>query len=169
MHPTDLEIQSLLEQCEVRRVKRSGPGGQHRNKTASAVVLKHLPTGIIAEANERRDQSVNQQRALFRLRVQLALEIRSRRDDAPSAVWKSRCRNGRIALDPSHDDYPRMLAEALDILVQHDHDVRSAADRLGCSPSQLIRILSMDPRAMALLNAGRKTRGLKPLRPKAGN
>ena len=164
MHPTELESKQLLAQCQVQRITRGGPGGQHRNKTASAVVLKHLPTGIVAEANERRDQSVNLQRAIFRLRVQLALEIRSKRSREPSTLWKSRCHRGRIALDPAHADFPRMLAEALDVVEQLGGDTQQAATELGCSTTQLVKLLSMDGRAMALLNAGRQTRGLKPLK-----
>jgi len=166
MHPSDLEIDRLLDECDIRRIKRGGPGGQHRNKTASAVVLKHRPTGTIAEANERRDQSVNLQRALFRLRVLLALEIRSKRSKVPSELWISRCANGRIVLDKGHEDFPRMLAEALDVLVERDDDVRSAADVLKCSASQLVKLLSLDPRGLALANGRRRARGMRPLQPR---
>ncbi len=166
MHPTELETKQLLAQCHVRRITRGGPGGQHRNKTASAVVVKHLPSGAVAEANERRDQSVNLQRAIFRLRVQLALEVRTKRERWPSPLWESRRHRGRIVLDPTHADFPRMLAEALDLLEQFAGDHQQAADELGCSNSQLVRLLSMDDRALALLNAQRGSLGLKPLRPK---
>ncbi len=164
MHPTDLEIPKLLDQCEVKRIKRGGPGGQHRNKTASAVVLKHLPTGTIAEANERRDQSVNLQRAIFRLRVQLALEVRTRRNRVPSPLWQSRCPRGRIAIDPEHEDFPRILAEALDVIEQREGDAKNAAAELGCSLTQLVKLLSLDARGLALLNAQRAQRHLRPLK-----
>jgi protein subunit release factor B len=38
-----------MKQCQMDTFKSSGPGGQHRNKRESAVRLKHLPTGIIAQ------------------------------------------------------------------------------------------------------------------------
>jgi hypothetical protein len=166
-HPSNLENAQLLKLCEVRRLKRGGPGGQHRNKTASAVVIKYLPSGAIAEANERRDQTVNLRRAIFRLRVQLALEIRTRRTVVPSPLWQSRCRNKRLAIDPEHDDFPRFLAEALDVIQQSSGEIRQAADALGCSQSQLVRLLSNDARALAILNAQRAQRDLPPLKSRA--
>jgi protein subunit release factor B len=58
--------------------KSSGPGGQKKNKTESAVRLQHLPTGIIVTATESRSQAVNKRVALIRLRERL-LALRQRR------------------------------------------------------------------------------------------
>ncbi|HEX9873086.1 MAG TPA: peptide chain release factor-like protein, partial [Deferrimonas sp.] len=52
--------------------KASGPGGQKKNKTESAVRIKHLPTGILVTATESRSQHENRERALERLRERLA-------------------------------------------------------------------------------------------------
>ena len=51
--------------------KSSGPGGQKKNKTESAVRLLHLPTGIIVTATESRSQGVNKRTALNRLKERL--------------------------------------------------------------------------------------------------
>lgn len=45
----ELTDQELMSQCQLNTFKASGPGGQHRNKRESAVRLKHLPTGLIAQ------------------------------------------------------------------------------------------------------------------------
>ncbi len=58
--------------------KSSGPGGQKKNKTESAVRIQHLPSGITVTATESRSQSVNKGTALDRLKERL-LALRRRR------------------------------------------------------------------------------------------
>lgn len=161
IHPAALTIDQLVAQCRLDRTRRGGPGGQHRNKVETAVVATHLPTGVMAEANERRSQAQNRQQALFRLRVNLALEVRSAiAHGAPSELWRSRCRGGKIAVNPEHDDFPAMLAEALDAIAHAEFDVKLAAKSLGCSTTQLVRLLALEPRALGQVNRGRAEVGL---------
>jgi hypothetical protein len=161
-HPAADSPEQLLANCAVRRLRRSGPGGQHRNKVETAISLRHLPTGVRAEASERRSQAQNQSVALFRLRVNLAMEVRTPRgpDNVPSPLWQSRCGGRSLKVSASHDDFPSLLAEALDVLAASDADPKQAATVLGCTPSQLIRLLKLDPRAMALVNRWRRERQL---------
>ena len=161
-HPAELDEAALLAQCETNRLRRSGPGGQHRNKVETAVQLLHRPTGIQAEANERRSQAENHAMALFRLRLNLALELRVKIDAsyAPSPLWRSRCRQTRIEIRESHADFPTLLAEVLDLLAQCGGDPVLAAERLGTTPSQLVKLLKMESRALALVNVWRGDSGL---------
>ncbi len=161
-HPAALDPELLVSACEFRATRRSGPGGQNRNKVETAVILTHRPTGIRAEASERRTQGENRRAALTRLRIELALAIRLPIVDEmlrPSSLWQSRCRGGHIVVNPEHEDFPALLAEALDALHAHGDDLRDAAEPLGCSPSQLIKLLKEEPRALAQLNERRRQSG----------
>jgi len=64
--------------------KSSGPGGQKKNKTESAVRIKHLPTGIIVTAAESRSQHDNREKALERLSERLAALTRRRKRRIPT-------------------------------------------------------------------------------------
>ena len=73
----EMTEQELMRECEMDTFKASGPGGQHRNKRESAVRVKHIPTGLIAQAVEDRSQHMNRASALARLRILLALHVRN--------------------------------------------------------------------------------------------
>lgn len=165
-HPSQLGDEALLAQCRVERVRRGGPGGQHRNKTESGVVVTHLPTGTIAQASERRESEVNKRVALRRLRLVLATEHRVGvpAGEVRSAVWRSRTTSGRIVCSERHHDHPAMLAEAMDVLAASGWDQHAAATRLGVTPSQLIRFVATHPPALGAWNAQRHARGMGALR-----
>jgi len=162
-HPAFLAPDQLLTECDQTFTRRSGPGGQNRNKVETAVILKHRPTGLEAEANERRTQGENRREALHRLRLLLALKVRTPSGaldrEAPSSLWQSRCRGGRVMVNTGHDDFPALLAEALDAIAAADFDPRSAAQHLGCSSSQLIKLIQQEPRALLWWNDRRLERG----------
>ncbi|MDR3636779.1 MAG: peptide chain release factor-like protein [Isosphaeraceae bacterium] len=164
IHPVCLSTEALLAQCETKRTRRSGPGGQNRNKVETAIVLAHRPTGIVAEASERRTQGENLRVAVFRLRVNLALALRITRavGAGPTPLWKSRCSHARIVVNAGHDDFPILLAEALDVVEASDHDLKRASERLGCTPSQLTKFLKVDARAFHAVNERRRASGLHP-------
>lgn len=162
VHPAAQDPKQTRAQCEVLRSRASGPGGQHRNKVQTAVTLRHRASGLVGRASERRSQSENLGVALFRLRVNLALEVRcpAQPEQPASALWKSRLRAGRIMVNPRHADFPALLAEALDMLAAANMDPLAAAAALGCTPSQLLKFLKDEPRAWALLNRHRQQAGL---------
>ena len=164
-HPAARPAEQLRAECDIRHARRSGPGGQHRNKVETAAILTHRPTGISAEASERRSQAQNETKAMFRLRVRLALQIRTviSADYQPSELWRSRCRAGRVAINPEHEDFPSLLAEALDVLASRAFDVQAAATALLCTPSQLVKLLKHEPAALELVNNARAERGLNRL------
>jgi len=70
-------LRKLAKDCDVETYRASGPGGQHRNKTESAVRMTHRPTGIVRVATEHRSQLRNRTLALER--IWRALEARRRK------------------------------------------------------------------------------------------
>ncbi len=164
MHPAALPADDLLLQCDETRTRRSGPGGQHRNKVETAVVLVHRPTGLAAEGSERRSQAENRRVALWRLRLTLALSHRETPPVAPSALWASRVRGRQLVIAADHDDYPALVAEALDTLMAVGFEMRPAADALGVSMSQLTKLFRKVPAAWVAVNRLRGEAGLPPLK-----
>ncbi|MCU1264644.1 MAG: rf-2 [Acidobacteria bacterium] len=63
--------EDLLRECEVDTFRSSGPGGQHVNKTESAVRLKHLPSGVVVTSQQERSQHRNKAICLEKLRARI--------------------------------------------------------------------------------------------------
>jgi hypothetical protein len=164
-HPASLPVDTLLAECAVRRFRGSGPGGQHRNKVETGVAVVHTPSQVTGEAGERRHQEENLRVAVFRLRVNLALRVRRpyALGAEPGVLWRSRVREGRIAVNPKHADFPAILAEALDVIATLRFDLTRAAAVLGCTMSQLIKLLKREPRALGWVNEQRQVLGLRRL------
>lgn len=85
----------------------SGPGGQHRNTTDSGVRVRHLPTGIVAQATESRSQSRNRETALQRLAELLERRSRVRKKRHATAVPRSE-RERRIESKRRHSARKRL-------------------------------------------------------------
>jgi hypothetical protein len=162
-----LSDRELLAGCEVDTFRASGPGGQHRNKTDSAVRLRHLPTGLTAQAVERRSQHQNLAHALERLRTTIAIEVRRpvQLDGYRPPPELLRILPGRHdQLRGSHPEFWRGAQALLDIFVASGCSVGEAAQRLGISTGQLSRIVTAEPELMRAVNALRAGHGLRALR-----
>lgn len=64
--------EELLRECEVETFRSSGPGGQHVNKTESAVRLRHARSGVVVTSQQERSQHRNKQVCLDKLREKVA-------------------------------------------------------------------------------------------------
>ena len=70
------ETEINLDDIEIKTSKSSGAGGQHINKTESAVRLVHLPTGISVECQDDRSQTKNKERALELLKEKISQKLK---------------------------------------------------------------------------------------------
>lgn len=169
-HLTDAQ---LLAQCDVDTYRASGPGGQKRNKTSSAVRLRHGPTGLIVIAEESRSQHENKAKALIRLRQALYID---RRDELPLAArtpdaiaahpdyHEARDPVGKLNMNARNPRFWPAVGVVLDVLNAVEARVADAADLLGISTGNLIDFLQTDPKVWQEANRLRTVYGHKPLR-----
>jgi hypothetical protein len=158
--------EKLLAQCMVETYRASGPGGQHRNKTESAVRLAHRPTGVVATATERRSQHENRHRALVRLRKAIALEVREAPPEGgPSGALAGALRDAAWPrISQKSPAYLVVAAQVLDHLEAAGGRVSDVAERLGASTASLVKFLSLDDDLWQVANRIRQRFGEKPLR-----
>lgn len=163
-HPAIQVPAELLARCGLRTQRRSGPGGQHRNKTSSGVFLHHEPTGIVAEATERRSQADNRVIALQRLRFRLAIEVRTPSVlDNPAAQEETQLRNefrGKLLkMNDRNEDKPAVLALVLNDLHASGGQPSAVAPLWETTTSSIVKLVKSHPASFALLNAIRRHHG----------
>lgn len=81
--------EELLAECEVDTFRSSGKGGQHVNKTESAVRLRHLPTGLVVTSQEERSQHRNKAICLEKLRRKVEQMNYRKPERVPTRVPRS--------------------------------------------------------------------------------
>ncbi|TWT20047.1 peptide chain release factor 1 [Luteimonas marina] len=85
INPADLKVDTF---------RSSGAGGQHVNKTDSAIRITHLPSGVVVESQTERSQHANRDKAMKRLRAMLAEAEAERRAAATAATRKLQVGSG---------------------------------------------------------------------------
>ena len=145
--------EALSALCRLEFSRGSGNGGQKRNKTSSAIRVRHLPTGVTAEDTAERSWFRNRANALRKLRLKLSLLYR----DEPAPLPRPVC-----ALE--HADYPLWRAVLLDAAEEYGFEPKPTAEFLGMSPSALVKLFYRDKELWENINRKRQTLGKSSLR-----
>jgi hypothetical protein len=163
---------ALEAACEVDRFRARGPGGQHRNKTESAIRLRHRATGVIAHADERRSQHENRAQAVKRMREHLAFEVRMP-VEVETDGWRPSARLAKLAAGGTaplgektraSPDFLVAFAHLLDLFVACGAEVGVTAMKLGITTGACSKLLLVDDRTARAVNQLRAQRGLRLLR-----
>ena len=132
--PKDLEIDTM---------RASGAGGQHVNKTDSAVRITHLPTGIVVKCQDGRSQHENRATALMQIRAKVYSEMKAKEEAEKNAERKNKLGTGDRSEKIRTYNYPQNRVT--------DH-------RIGLTLQQLDRIMEgkLDDVINALLEQDQK-------------
>jgi peptide chain release factor 1 len=90
----DTDVQINPKDLQIDTFKASGAGGQHVNKTESAIRITHVPSGIIVSCSEERSQLQNRERAMTMLRSTLADRKRREAEEAVGSLRRSQVGTG---------------------------------------------------------------------------
>ena len=90
----DLDFKLDLNDLKIDTYRSSGAGGQHVNKTESAIRITHLPTGVVVECQDERSQYKNKDRAMQILRSKLYEMEQAKQNAAVAAERKSQIGSG---------------------------------------------------------------------------
>src|SRR5205809_395145 len=154
---TTLTDGQLLDQCAVDTYRASGPGGQKRNKTSSAVRLRHLPSGALVIAEESRSQHENKARALKRLRQRLWLNLRE-------SIDEKRPQETALSIGRRDERFWPTVGVVLDAMNQFLGQVSTTAQWLGSTTGSLIDFLEIDDTVWTEANRIRQRHGQGVLR-----
>jgi hypothetical protein len=157
---------AFLKQCRLEAYTASGPGGQKRNRTCSAVRLTHVLTGLSAVAEESRSQHENRARALRRLKILLAMRLRM----IPEHCWNMPeellpyFKPAVIRMNPKNEFYPLFCAAMLDVLYMQRGSISQTAQVLGITTGQCGPLFMISKDLMAEANRLRVQFCLKPIK-----
>ncbi|MBO4406427.1 MAG: peptide chain release factor 1, partial [Clostridia bacterium] len=90
----EVDVSIDPSELQIDTFRSSGAGGQHVNKTESAIRITHLPTGLVVECQDERSQYKNKDRAMKILRSRLLERARSEKDSEISAERRSQVGTG---------------------------------------------------------------------------
>ena len=90
----DVDFQLNMDELEITTHRSSGAGGQHINKTESAIRIVHIPTGTVVDCQDERSQGKNKDKALKVMKSRLAALEREKRESAIASERRSQVGTG---------------------------------------------------------------------------
>lgn len=172
-HPSVWVVDDFLNHCDFRMQSRSGPGGQHRNRTASGCFVTFRPAEITAEATEQRNQHRNRELAIRRLRFILAVSLRTPSSLAPTVdapadeleqAVRTQFHGTQLKLAEDNVLKPAVLALLLNDLHVAGGQPSLVAPLWKVSTSRIAALLRTHSPAWTLVNRIRAHHGRGPLR-----
>jgi peptide chain release factor 1 len=129
VEPEDVEVDIDEKDLRIDTYRASGPGGQHVNKTDSAIRITHTPTGIVTQCQDERSQHKNRSKAMRMLRAKIFELEEQKRQSEISSIRKNMVGSG----DRSEK-----------IRTYNYKDVRVTDHRIGLTLHKLEQILEGD-------------------------
>ena len=142
-----MTLDELLGACTLKGFQGSGPGGQHRNKTNTGVMLTLRQYNLEIKSCEGRS-------ALRKMQMALALKVR---ETPPTVEIPFPGSNGHI--QPSNALFPLFIAHVFDRMAQKNGDTKEAAQAFGLTPSALVKIIRQDKACAEKLQNSRQAQG----------
>jgi peptide chain release factor 1 len=150
--PENIEIDIRQEDIRIDTMRASGAGGQHVNKTDSAVRITHFPSGIVVTSSEK-SQHVNREKAMDQLKIRLYEKLRHERDSARAEARANMVGTGDRSQKVRTYNYPENRVTDHRIgLTLYSLDRIIAGDKLGDVVEALIT--EDQARRLAALEAG---------------
>lgn len=150
--PENIEIDIRQEDIRIDTMRASGAGGQHVNKTDSAVRITHFPSGIVVTSSEK-SQHVNREKAMDQLKIRLYEKLRHERDSARAEARANMVGTGDRSQKVRTYNYPENRVTDHRIgLTLYSLDRIVAGDKLGDVVEALIT--EDQARRLAALEAG---------------
>jgi peptide chain release factor 1 len=142
----EVEIAINPKELQIDTFKSSGAGGQHINKTESAIRITHMPTGVVVASQEERSQLQNRERAMQMLRSILLDRKRREAEEAVGSLRKSQVGTGDRSEKIRTYNYPQ------DRITDHriNENFGNVRDVLDGNLGRIVRLLQQDERERLL-------------------